>query len=102
MNRIAHTTTSAPNYTALLSIRTLAKTQTTLIRAKLGQGLTIGLALPTQALPGITKAKTMEKPQNEKLVTELIDHLDELIDQIDRYHEALTNLLKELDPNYDK
>jgi hypothetical protein len=39
------------------------------------------------------------KPENEKTITELIDHLDELIDNLDRYHEALTNLLKELDPD---
>ena len=99
MNRVTHTTATAPNHMALLSVRTLATNQTTLIRARLGQGLVIGLALPTQALPAITKEHNVTTPQNEPTVTELIDHLDELIDQIDRYHEALTNLLKELDPD---
>jgi len=101
MNRVTHTTATAPNQMALLSVRILATNQTTLIRAKLGQGFNIGLALPTQALPSITKETQVNKPKNEQTVTELIDALDELLDQLDRYHEALTTVLKELDPDND-
>ena len=90
MNRASHTTTSAPNQMAMLSIRTHATNQTIPIRARLGHGLVISHALPTQALPGITKVNMINNPD------ELIEALDELIEQIDRYHEAIRVLIEEL------
>ena len=90
MNRASHTTTSAPNHMAMLSVMTHATNQTIPIRACLGHGFVISHALPTQALPGITKVNMINNPD------ELIEALDELIEQIDRYHEAIRVLIEEL------
>jgi hypothetical protein len=91
MNRATHTTTRAANQMALLSVMTHVKDQTIPIRACLGHGLVISHALPTQAQPGITQDKTLIlNPQ------ELIEALDELLEQIDRYHEAIRVLIEEL------
>ena len=90
MNRATHTTTTAPNQMALLSVMTHVKDQTIPIRACLGHGLVISHALPTQAQPGITQDIMINDPQ------ELIEALDELIEQIDRYHEAIRVLIEEL------
>ena len=91
MNRASHTTTSVPNQMAMLSVMTHATNQTIPIRARLGQGLVISHALPTQAQPGITQDKTLINDP-----AELIEALDELIEQIDRYHEAVRVLIEEL------
>jgi len=88
MNRASHATTSVSNHKAMLSAMTHVKDQTIPIRAYLGHGLVISHALPTQALPGITGA-TMYDP------TELIQALDELIEQIDRYHQKVIELIEE-------
>ena len=90
MNRASHPATSVPNQMAMLSVMTHATNQTEPIRARLGQGLVISHALPTQALPGITQDIMINDPQ------ELIEALDELIEQIDRYHEAVRVLIEEL------
>lgn len=90
MNRASHPATSTHNHTAMLSVMTRAINQTTPIRARLGQGLVIGHALPTQALPGITQDIMINNPD------ELIETLDELIEHIDRYHEALRQLIEEI------
>lgn len=90
MNRASHTATSVPNQMAMLSVMTHATNQTEPIRARLGQGLVISHALPTQALPGITQDIMINNPD------ELIEALDELIEQIDRYHEAIRVLIEEL------
>jgi hypothetical protein len=74
----------------MLSARIHVKDQTIPIRANSQHGLVISHALPTQALPGNTGASMYKDTQ------ELIDALDELIDQIDRYHEHLTQLLAEM------
>lgn len=90
MNRASHPATSVPNQMAMLSVMTHATNQTEPIRARLGQGLVISHALPTQALPGITQDIMINDP------AELIEALDELIEQIDRYHEAVRVLIEEL------
>ena len=89
MNRASHATTSVPNHKAMLSAMTHVKDQTIPIRARLEHGLVISHALPTQALPGITGV-TMLNP------AELIEALDELIEQIDRYHQKVIELIEEL------
>ena len=91
MNRASHTTTVAANHKAMLCVSTHVKDQTIPIRAYCRHGLVISHALPTQALPGMTQDKTLiNDPQ------ELIEALDELIEQIDRYHEAVRVLIEEL------
>jgi hypothetical protein len=90
MNRAPHTTSVAANHKAVLSVRIHVKDQTIPIRACAEHGLVISHALPTQALPGITKVNMINNPD------ELIEALDELIEQIDRYHEAIRVLIEEL------
>lgn len=90
MNRASHTATSVPNQMAMLSVMTHATNQTIPIRARLGHGLVISHALPTQALPGKSGLNMINDP------AELIEALDELIEQIDRYHEAVRVLIEEL------
>jgi recombinational DNA repair protein (RecF pathway) len=75
----------------MLSARIHVKDQTIPIRANSQHGLVISHALPTQALPGITQDKTLILNSQE-----LIEALDELIEQIDRYHEAVRVLIEEL------
>lgn len=94
MKRTAHSPRSLPIQTAPLEV-TLHNLNHTL-RVPAGLGLEISHSLPTATEPGRT---TLRMIDNEKTITEVIDALDELIDQIDRYHEALTQILKELDPN---
>ena len=89
MNRASHTTTSAANHKAMLSVMTHVKDQTIPIRANSQHGLVISHALPTQALPG-KSGNTLINAQ------ELIEALDELLEQIDRYHEAIRVLIEEL------
>lgn len=89
MNRASHTTTSAANHRAMLSVMTHVKDQTIPIRANSQHGLVISHALPTQALPG----KSGQAMLNAQ---ELIEALDELLEQIDRYHEAIRVLIEEL------
>lgn len=96
MIRATHNPSSLPIQTASLVVRLHDQTHT--LRVPAGHGLEISQSLPTATEPGRTTLKVID---NEQTVTELIDHLDELIDQIDRYHEALTNLLRELDPDGD-
>jgi hypothetical protein len=90
MNRASHTATSVPNHRAMLSVMTHATNQTIPIRARLEHGLVISHALPTQALPGITGVLSVLNPD------ELIEALDELIEQIDRYHQKVIELIEEL------
>ena len=97
MKRTAHSPSSLPIQTAPLAVRLHNQNHT--LRVPAGSGLEISHSLPTATEPGRTQVKVIGKPENEKTITELIDHLDELIDNLDRYHEALTNLLKELDPD---
>jgi hypothetical protein len=78
---------------AVLSVMTHATNQTEPIRARLEHGLIVSHALPTQALPGITEANMIDNPD------ELLEALDELIENIDRYHEALRILIEELKVN---
>lgn len=90
MNRASHATTSAANHKAMLSVMTHVKDQTIPIRANSHHGLVISHALPTQALPGKSGNTLINDP------AELIEALDELIEQIDRYHEAVRVLIEEL------
>lgn len=99
MKRMAHSPSSLPIQTAPLVSRLHNQDHT--LRVPAGSGLVISHSLPTANTPGRITQTVAIPDDNELTATELIDHLDELIDQIDRYHEALTNLLKELDPNRD-
>jgi hypothetical protein len=72
------------------------------LRVPAGYGLEISQSLTTATEPGRTLMKLINNNEKEPTVTELIDHLDELIDQIDRYHEALTQILRELDPDSER
>lgn len=89
MNRASHTTTSAANHRAMLSVMTHVKDQTIPIRANSQHGLVISHALPTQALPG-------KSGQDMLNAEELIEALDELIEQLDRYHQKVIELIEEL------
>ena len=92
MNRTAHAPCRTANHTARLCVSIHDQNLTTPIRACSEHGLVISHALTTEALPSMT-GHDMKKNIEELLAT-----LDELLDHIDRYHEALQDILKEFQP----
>ena len=92
MNRASHVTTSVAGHTAMLSARIHAKYQTILIRARQARhGLVISHALPTQASPSMTGDIV------DKSLTELLDELDKVIDELDRLNENIRLTIEALE-----
>ena len=95
MKRTAHSPSSLPIQTAPLVVRLHDQAHT--LRVPAGSGLVISHSLPTATEPGRINRMQIDKgPDKEPTITELIDHLDDLLDTLDRYHEQLTKLLEEL------